>query len=300
MNPPPTTTADGRLRLDGVLALRWGGLVTQLAVVATVGALGASQALIGPLIVIGVGVASNLALSAWASRRADVPDGVVGAAIVLDVLLLTAMLALTGGPMNPFAFLYVVHVATATVTLRPAWAWAVVAAAVGAYRVLFHVDVGDPRLMHRPETMALHLEGMWIAFGLTSAFVVLFVGRLRGALEAHDRDRERLAVAQERARRLASLATLAGGAAHELATPLATIAFVAGDLERALSRAGSAELAEDARLVQREVARCRRVLEQMATDAGTSFGEAMFACELTEREGYWYIDLVVVNGAPLE
>ena len=33
---------------------------------------------------------------------------------------------------------------------------------------------------------------------------------------------------------------------------------------------------------------------------GTSFGEAMFACELTEREGYWYIDLVVVDGAPLE
>jgi len=33
---------------------------------------------------------------------------------------------------------------------------------------------------------------------------------------------------------------------------------------------------------------------------GTSFGEAMFACELTEREGYWYIDLVVVDGTPLE
>lgn len=31
-----------------------------------------------------------------------------------------------------------------------------------------------------------------------------------------------------------------------------------------------------------------------------TFGEAPVACELTERDGYWYIDLVVVDGVALE
>lgn len=282
MNETPRLTPEGHLRLAGVLTLRWGGLATQLAVVTTVGALGTSYPLAGPLAVVGFGALTNLALQAWASRRADVPDSAVAAAILLDVGLLTATLALTGGPLNPFAFLYVVHVATATLTLPARQAWAIVAAAVVAYRALFHLDLGDPHAMHSPGMMALHLEGMWIAFVLTAVFVVLFVGRLRVALEARDRDRQRMEALQERAQRFASLATLAGGAAHELATPLATIAFVATELERALARRGEPELVDDARLVQREVARCRRVLEHMASDAGASFGETSRVVALRE------------------
>jgi two-component system sensor histidine kinase RegB len=72
--------------------------------------------------------------------------------------------------------------------------------------------------------------------------------------------------------KLASLATLATGAAHELSTPLSTIAVVAKELERALSRPDAASLGDtvqsDARLIRREVERCREILQRMAADAG--------------------------------
>src|SRR5262249_42066091 len=76
--------------------------------------------------------------------------------------------------------------------------------------------------------------------------------------------------------RLAALTTLAAGAAHELGTPLGTIAVAAKELERALARLdglNAVSLRDDARLIRDEVERCRRILDQMASDAGETAGE---------------------------
>ena len=122
--------------------------------------------------------------------------------------------------------------------------------------------------------MAMHLQGMWVAFGVASAFIVYFLLRVRRALARRDEElaaSRNLAARQER---LASLATLAAGAAHELATPLSTIAVVAKDLERDVGAlAAGADALEDVRLMRREVERCRRILERMRVDAGESAGE---------------------------
>jgi two-component system sensor histidine kinase RegB len=78
-------------------------------------------------------------------------------------------------------------------------------------------------------------------------------------------------------RATAALATLAAGAAHELATPLGTIAVVAKELERELK---DATAAADARLIREEVDRCKEILSQLASDAGESAGEAFSATSL--------------------
>ena len=68
------------------------------------------------------------------------------------------------------------------------------------------------------------------------------------------------------------MTTLAAGAAHELATPLATIAMASGELERTVSHfdhgAGRSELLEDVRLIRIEVDRCCAILDQMSGRAG--------------------------------
>ncbi len=116
---------------------------------------------------------------------------------------------------------------------------------------------------------------MWAAFAVAAGFTTYFVTRVKAALARRD---EALATARaqvERTERLTSLATLAAGAAHELGTPLSTIAVVARDLEEELGALpAAATLVEDARLVRSEVDRCRAVLEQLATEAGQSAGEA--------------------------
>jgi two-component system sensor histidine kinase RegB len=74
--------------------------------------------------------------------------------------------------------------------------------------------------------------------------------------------------------KLASLSTLAAGAAHELGTPLSTIALVAKELESSAQRDGSSPaLLEDARLIRAEVDRCRAILHQLSADAGQAVGE---------------------------
>jgi len=99
--------------------------------------------------------------------------------------------------------------------------------------------------------MNLHLQGMWVAFGVAAAFIVYFLLRVRRALAQRDDELARSRLVAARQERLASLATLAAGAAHELLTPLSTIAVIAGDLQRDLAQPGaSARAAEDVRLVR--------------------------------------------------
>jgi len=267
--------APARLRLRWVMRLRWAALGALTLIVFT-SSEGFDQALKAGLVVV-AGAVSNLVAQRWLWARVA-PDGqpqhhrIVTVAIVVDVALLTVLLALTGGPLNPYTFFYVVHVATATVVLPRALSIVVAAVAVTGYGVLFVPGVFDMdahmHLMHGPGFFA-HVRGMWIAFSITAAFIVLFLGQLRHAIEVSERREQALREARDRGRRLASLATLAGGAAHELATPLSTIALIAEGLGK------DARLARTdyVRLLGTEVERCVSELRQLSVDAGTPGGE---------------------------
>jgi two-component system sensor histidine kinase RegB len=79
----------------------------------------------------------------------------------------------------------------------------------------------------------------------------------------------------QRREKLASLATLAAGAAHELSTPLSTIAVVAKELQRALGSDTSQEVQQDLQLVREQVGRCREILDRMSANAGEAAGEPL-------------------------
>ena len=193
--------------------------------------------------------------------------------MALDVLLFSGLLYLTGGPNNPFSFLYLIPIALASITMRPAWTWMLVGLSLACSAFLFATHqplvLGD-----HSRHMSLHLRGMWVAFGVAASFIVYFLLRVRRALERHELELDAARAAAQRQERLASLATLAAGAAHELLTPLSTIAVIAGDLQRDVAQAGGAARAvEDARLVRDEVDRCRAIIERMRADAGDTAGE---------------------------
>ncbi len=278
MPTTPDSTTDSThsdpLRLLSVLGLRAGGLVCQLLVVVMeVSLLGTPVTqLTVPLVIMALGALASIGL--WrVGRRRQLSDTVLTAAIIADIVVLTVTLGATGGPHNPFTFFYVIHVATAVVVVDRPRAWAVAIAASLSFLALFLVPV-DHHVLHDPTRMNLHMRGMWLAFVVTAAFVVLFVGQLRATLDARTRDHTRLRALTERGDRLAALATLAGGAAHELATPLSTIAVVADELRHRL-KDSNAEIVADIELIAAEVRRCRTVLTQLAADAGTPAGEAV-------------------------
>jgi two-component system sensor histidine kinase RegB len=220
-------------------------------------------------------VLSNVALSRWVARRQTVRATTVAAIMGFDTLLLTVLLALSGGPSNPFSVLYLVDVALGAVVLPPLLTWGLLLCALACFGALFIPlpgSLGPPPLGHA-ELMTLHLKGMWVAFAVAAVTLVAFILRVRRTLAAREaelaRERER-AVRRER---LASLGTLAAGTAHALGTPLSTIAVAARELERRLQ--GMPDAAEDARLIREQVERCRRALSQMSSEAGHPAGETL-------------------------
>jgi two-component system sensor histidine kinase RegB len=270
-----------RTNLAWLLRLRWVAIAGQIITVLAVYFWMRIDLPLWPVTaIVGFELLTNAASAGWARGRPNVREWALAVLMALDVVLLTALLYFTGGPVNPFSFLYVVHIALAAVVLRAYWTWGLLGLSFAGFGSLFLGDTGptgawfehpEEHMMH----MRMHMQGMWIAFGLAAVFIVYFVTRVTRDLARREAELARARAAAERSEKLASLATLAAGAAHELATPLSTIAVVARELERSLERAGALEAAvADARLIRNEVTRCRGILEQLATDAGASAGEA--------------------------
>lgn len=264
-----------RINFEWLLRLRWGAIAGQLVVLTAVGTGMNIDLPVSTLAtVILLEIVSNAACFSWARRTASIQESASVALLALDVAFLTVLLHLTGGPFNPFSFWYLVHVALAAVVLPAGHAWSLAALSIGGFGVLFILRPIDDHGMHTVH-FDLHIRGMWVAFAIAAAFIVYFVQRVTGALALLEAD---LAAARElnaRHERLSSLATLAAGAAHELATPLSTIAVVTGELQRHLRETGDDERLEDALLIGHEVARCRRILTDMAAGAGENPGEAL-------------------------
>jgi two-component system, sensor histidine kinase RegB len=219
---------------------------------------------------------SNVLLGRWIRRGGVASEALCGIVLSFDVVLGTVVLRLTGGAWNPFTVLYLVYIAFAAVVLGPRWTWGLATLAVLGYATLFLGSFSGEGHVHGVRVDE-HLQGMWMAFASAAVLTTYFVVRLTGAIER--RDAEIAAVRERAARnaRLAALTTLAAGAAHELGSPLATIAVVAGELERAVIRLPEphrAALVADARLIRSELERCRRLLDSMAGEAGQATGEA--------------------------
>ncbi len=254
--------------------MRWGALAIQAAaILIATELLGVNLPVFPMWSLVAVGVVSNLWL---ASRKADA--GHTGAFLVLDVALLSGMLYLSGGPTNPFSIIYVVYIAMSAVMLAPAWTWTIAGLSILSFATLFIVHVPSEHLGHAGHGggFQTHLYGMFIALVLAVALITYFVSQL--SVELRRRERA-LAEAEERTHRwgkLASIATLAAGAAHELGTPLGTIAVAAKEMERqARTLPGGDALVEDAGLIRAELERCRRVLDRMASVGGENVGETL-------------------------
>ncbi len=275
------------VNIQWLARLRWAELAGQAATVLVGQVLLGGRLPIAPLFaVIGIGLVSNLVIELYyfgdrgrffgrgdAIAHREVAEWQLAGVMTLDIALLTALLYFTGGPNNPFSFLYLVQIALAAVLMRARWTWMLVGLSFLGFGLLL--------LSHEPLVIPddSRMIGMWVALGVASAFVVYFLLRITGALATRETELTFARSLAARQERLASLATMAAGAAHELSTPLGTVALAAKELEHALG--DQAGLAADARLIREQVGRCRTILEQMAQGAGT-VGENVASCTVRE------------------
>jgi two-component system, sensor histidine kinase RegB len=267
----PAAASDQQLGLAWLLRLRWGAVVGQLLMLAIAHFVLAMELPYGVLSgLVAVAAATNLALSVASRLLAAWQVPVV---LVLDVLLLTALLACSGGATNPCSVFFLVHVALAALLVRPLLAWTIVTLTVACFAALFFVP-GGAALRHDHGPWSLHLLGMWGAYVVAAGFVTYFVGRVSLAIRDRDQRLAQLAELRAQNERLATLSSFSANAAHELGTPLATIGIAAQELALGLCNgAPAAELAADAELVGREIVRCRDILAGLSARAGECVGE---------------------------
>ncbi len=291
----PTNRA--RLNADWLLKLRWVAVVGQLLTVTIVYLVLQIPLFVEPLLVnIAATAISNLLLQKWivahdalsttleGSRRFDMCMGLVS---TMDLLSLTALLYATGGAANPFFLFYFVNLALSAILLPRNWVWGLNLLAILSFGFLLYDHYPVEILTEGSHFDSVRWSGIWtlrqiamiVAFAACSSVIVYFLTRLTFSLRQHEmdlREAQRLKAASEK---LEALGTLAAGAAHELATPLSTIAVVAREVEMAIESHScgnfDGETVDDIRLIRCELDRCRKILDRMSADAGQTIAEAI-------------------------
>ncbi len=187
--------------------------------------------------------------------------------LLADLTAFAVLVFFSGGVTNPFVSLMLVPVVIAAVSLNPRWVWLLAAVAGIFYGLLLFyfqpLAVADPIAAY-----GMHLAGMWFNFIISAGLIAFFVTRMHAALRTRDQELSTLREKQLRDERIVALGTQAALAAHELATPLATIQTTAHELANEF--ANDPDIGADCRLLEKQAQACKLILTQLAARARDS------------------------------
>lgn len=266
------TGGGGRVRLRTLSNLRWLAVAGQSAALFLVYfALGYALPLAYCTIAIAVSAALNIVLALRYPPTHRLTNREATFYLAFDVLQLAALLYLTGGIANPFALMFVapVVIAAATLNLGNVLILAFIAFFSVSVIAVNHLPLpwpeGQPLVLPQ-----LYQAGIWTALMIGIGFTSVYAWRIASESARMSAGLAATQLALSREHRLAALGALATAAAHELGTPLGTIAVVARELERALPE-NSTEI-EDVRLLRAQAERCRAIIARLANPEETMLG----------------------------
>ncbi len=263
----------GRLRVRTLVTLRWMVVAGEAALLLVVGVgLGFNAPYALCFAVVAAGAWLNLLTGVASPGQRMFGDREAAAQLAADILQISALVYLTGGAGNPFMLMLIapVTLAAATLPLRPVLALGALAGAISLALAFFALPLPAAAGMVAVTPLSYRI-GAAIA---NIAGLALTAGYVRQAAVESARMALALDVTQAvlaREQRLSALGALAAAAAHELGTPLATIAIVAKEMAR---EAPTPSVKTDAELLITQTARCREILRRL-TDAPDAASDVM-------------------------
>ncbi len=268
---PEQTQSSRQMRRNTSLRLRWMAIAGQvLAIVFTARGLNFDL----PLLPAGLAVLASVALNVGLTheRRLRLTDRMTMALLTFDTAQLATLLYLTGGLQNPFSILLLVPVvvAAATLPLRHTLRLCLLVTVLSTALAFYYFPL--PWYAWQPfRQPVLYIAGIWAALVLGMAFTVTYVWRVARENRTLSEALAATELVLQREQHLTRLDGLAAAAAHELGTPLATIALTAKELSRDLPPGLNAD---DARLIVEQAARCRTILAKLSSldDEGDVIG----------------------------
>jgi len=251
------------LRIDTLFRLRWLAILGQFAALMVVKfGLDFELPLGFCLVVLGLYAIFTVTVRIRLGDIQRVDTQLAGALLAIDIIELAILLGLTGGLLNPFSFLLVGPVLISATALPARMAMNLAALAVICATILVFVHLQLPWTSDDPlELPPIYMVGIWLSILLAIGYISIYAWqiteearKLTDAFAATE-----LVLAREQY--LSQLDGLAAAAAHELGTPLSTIAVVSKDLLLALK--GSPH-EEDARILREQAQRCREILSKLS------------------------------------
>ncbi len=250
-------------------------------------------------------IVAIIAFNAYTSLRLQTDDVVteleIFSQICIDVISIAALLYLTGGASNPITWVFLLPVMITAIMLPQSYAWYMVILTTSMYSILIafniplpsiephmpnsgmlhhNISIADDKLLQKAHELSdnhyynLHMFGMWFGFVFSAGLVAFFVAELAKTLKNQERS---LAVARENAlrdERVVALGTLAASAAHDMGTPLGTIAIVVHDLMQDYPVNYYPEFNEKMQIMQNQINRCKGALSLMSASAGEMRAES--------------------------
>jgi len=226
---------------------------------------------VGHMLIVLVTMAAISAITLWRLRWSwPVREPELFFQLLLDVTALTVLFYLSGGPTNPLVMLYLLPLAITASALPARYVWGMAGVTFACYSLLLGWYRPLAAVEHAHDSaLGFHVLGMWIGFVLSAVLIAAFSTRMNNTLRERERALAALRENALRQERVVALGTFATGAAHELGTPLSTLAVLIKDIDPVQG------ISEDRLgILRTQIARCKEILSSLSSAAGQMRAEA--------------------------
>lgn len=274
----PDIGSGRQANMQQLIQLRWLAVIGQLLTIAfSHFVFMMALPLVPMLTVVAALVCFNL-FSAWRWRVQrsdgdhDASNRDLFLSLLVDVFALTALLYFSGGASNPFSSLYLLQIVLGAAILEAGSLWTLIAVSSACFAALTFAY--HPLALLPNGLPDRYMQGMLVCYAINAALLGLFVTHINRKQRERD---ARFAELRQRAleeEHIVRMGLLASGAAHELSTPLATMAVILGDWQRMPALRVAPEVQEDMEEMQRQLKRCKSIVTGILLSAGEARGEA--------------------------
>ena len=273
------------LRLKTLINVRWLAVIGQSSAVFAVWLLlGFSFEPIFCFALISVSIFVNLFLTFRYPANQRLSSRSSAALLAYDIIQLAVLLFLTGGLQNPFSFLLLVPVVISATALSINYTLflGILGITCATLLAVFYLPLPwlEGVTLKLPN---IYIGGMWFSIISSLSFTAIYAFRVADEARKLSDALTATELVLQREQHLSNLDGLAAAAAHELGTPLATIALVSKEMTRELEK-GSA-LFEDAKLLRSQAERCREILQKLtslSTEGDRHIGTMPFTAFMEE------------------
>lgn len=180
------------------------------------------------------------------------------ALLISDIILITQVLSLTGGPTNPFSIFFLVYVVLTAVMLDvKATILIALITSLSFFSLFFiHTPIMAFHKASMNSNFSVHLHGMLASYFFVASLITYFLTKI---LKEKSDNIQAIKNIELQKIQFAKVTSVTANAAHELGTPLANIALIAEELN-------SKELME-------EIKKCKTITEELCIKSGTVIGE---------------------------